>query len=367
MFKHLEQHNIYESSFKLWQKYYISISSYMNKILATAIFLITTTLVTADATITKEKKEVADHLQDISVTIRAEAGYQRSEGSGVLITRKVGDEQITFVWTAGHVIDHLRNVRTIVDEDGGSRKVVEFGEVQIVKELVEGGRRVGEIKMDAQVIKYSDYNDGEDLALLMVRAKDYGKASAKFYINDSDPIVPIGTSLFHVGSLLGQMGSNSMTSGIIAQVGRIHGKVEFDQTTVTAFPGSSGGGVYLQDGRYIGMLVRGAGENFNLIVPVRRMVRWAKEHDVMWAIDSNEKMPTMEYITSLPVERAGKKDDDSEKGDTPAEKSLKEKLFPFQLRVTDTRTGKQLYPSSPNQFLQPTPKGSYIPRIFNLK
>ena len=70
-----------------------------------------------------------------------------------------------------------------------------------------------------------------------------------------------------------------MTSGIISQVGRIHGKVEFDQTTVTAFPGSSGGGVYLQDGRYVGMIVRGAGEGFNLMVPVRRMVRWAEKHE----------------------------------------------------------------------------------------
>ena len=47
-----------------------------------------------------------------------------------------------------------------------------------------------------------------------------------------------------------------------------------------------GGGVYLQNGKYVGMIVRGAGEGFNLMVPlVRRMKAWAKKNDIMWAID----------------------------------------------------------------------------------
>ena len=81
-----------------------------------------------------------------------------------------------------------------------------------------------------------------------------------------------------------------MTRGIVSQVGRVlslgtgDGTV-FDQTTVTAFPGSSGGGVFLSErsgdkaGQYMGMLVRGAGETFNLIVPVRRMRSWAAKQD----------------------------------------------------------------------------------------
>ena len=282
----------------------------------------------------KERREVADHLQDISVTIRSENDYQKSEGSGVLITRKIGDEKVTFVWTCGHVIDNLRNVRNII-EDGTSKKIVEFDDVQIIKELVEGGRRVGEIKMDATVVKYSDPDDGEDLALLMVRARDYGRASAKFYLSKDEPIIPIGTQLFHVGSLLGQMGANSMTSGIISQVGRIHGKVEFDQTTVTAFPGSSGGGVYLQNGEYVGMIVRGAGEGFNLMVPVRRIERWAKKHDIMWALDPSLKSPAIEVIKSLPIESVSKRD-----GDNPVKKKTKKKMLPYLIRVTDLTTGE---------------------------
>ena len=251
--------------------------------------------------ISTERKNVAEYLQNISVTIRAENRYGQSEGSGVLITREIEGETVTFVWTCGHVIDTLRNVRTVIVK-GVPTKVVEFPDIQIIKELVENGRRVGEIKMDATVIKYSDADDGEDLALLMVRAKDYGKNTAVFYLSDTVPVVPIGTELFHVGSLLGQMGANSMTSGIVSQVGRTYGKVEFDQTTVTAFPGSSGGGVYLRNGTYVGMIVRGAGEGFNLMVPVRRMVRWAQEHDIMWALDSKVKTPSIKDIKNLPIE-----------------------------------------------------------------
>jgi len=273
------------------------------------------------------KKETAQHLQDISVTIKAEGDYRKSEGSGVLITRQIEGESVTFVWTAAHVVDILRNIRTVVDESGSSVKVIEFNDAQIVKELVEDGRRVGEMKMDAKVIKYSDYEHGHDLALLMVRAKNYGKAGAKFYLNEDEAIVPIGTQLFHVGSLLGQMGANSMTTGIVSQVGRVEGKVEFDQTTVTAFPGSSGGGVYLQSGTYVGMLVRGAGENFNLIVPIRRMKKWADENALLWALDPKAKMPTFEEIENLPVESSGLKVKKGGKG-----KSLFEKEFPFLIK-----------------------------------
>lgn len=276
----------------------------------------------------KERRKVSDYLQDISVTIRSQSSYSKSEGSGVLITRQIGDQKITFVWTCGHVVDNLREVRTVI-EDGSPKKIVEFDDVQIIKELVEEGRRVGEIKMDATVVKYSDADDGEDLALLMVRAKDYGKASAKFYLNKEDPIIPIGTPLFHVGSLLGQFGSNSMTSGIISQVGRIREKVEYDQTTVTAFPGSSGGGVYLQDGRYVGMIVRGAGEGFNLMVPVRRMKRWAEEHKIMWALDPSLETPSLKEIKSLPIETVAKEKEDGK------DKSTKELVeeFPFLIRI----------------------------------
>ena len=276
-----------------------------------------------------DRKKVAEHLQNISVTIKAEDDYQKSEGSGVLVVREIEGEKVTFVWTAAHVVDNLRSTREIVDGKGMTRKIVEFKDAQVVKELVERGRRVGEIKMDARVIKYSSADHGHDLALLMVRAKDYGKDTAEFYLDEKEKIIPIGTRLFHVGSLLGQMGANSMTTGIVSQVGRTMGKVEFDQTTVTAFPGSSGGGVFLQNGSYVGMLVRGAGENFNLIVPIRRIKDWAEKNKVLWAIDPAVALPSLDLIESYSIEDSRLKNKSTGVGDN------KEVIkYPFLIRVS---------------------------------
>lgn len=291
----------------------------------------------------KSRKEVADHLQNISVTIKAEARYSKSEGSGVLVNREIEGEKITFVWTAGHVIDNLRTIREVVDSKGNTRKLVEFSDARIVKELVEGGRRVGEIKMDASVIKYSDAENGHDLALLMVRARDYGKDSAKFLNKKGDEkIVPIGTRLYHVGSLLGQVGSNSMTTGIVSQVGRVLGDIargaEFDQTTVTAFPGSSGGGVFLENGEYVGMIVRGAGEGFNFMVPIRRMEKWAEENGILWALDASAESPTLDEIKKIPVE--GNADEKKTREHEESEESFSSPAYQFPFLIKTTSKNK---------------------------
>ncbi len=248
-----------------------------------------------------------EKLGGISVTVKS----KRGEGSGVLFTRKVGNDTVSYVWTAAHVVASQRKVREVIDpKSGGKRSLVEFEDSQIVQEMNQDGRTIGETKMAAQVIRYSDAEQGEDLAILRVRAKNFKPEaqSATFYLEDTIP--PIGTDLYHVGSLLGQVGANSLTAGIVSQTGRViefgANSVIFDQTTVTAFPGSSGGGVFLKsDGRYMGMLVRGAGEQFNLIVPVRRMREWAKKSGVEFALDANVPMPTEEELKKLPIEDAG--------------------------------------------------------------
>ena len=258
-----------------------------------------------------QNKALYQHLQDVSVTVKSFAG----EGSGVIVTREIKNsagknEKVNFVWTAAHVVDGLRSVRVVI-KDGKPTTVVEFKDAQIVKELVENGRRVGEIKMEAKVIKYSDADNGEDLALLMVRKKGFIDKTTTFHAADDS--VAIGTELYHVGSLLGQVGSNSMTRGILSQIGRVldlgtGDGVVFDQTSCPGFPGSSGGGVFLSErtkgheGHYVGMLVRGAGETFNLIVPVRRMRKYAKSNGVLWALDQNAPTPTYENLLKLPVE-----------------------------------------------------------------
>lgn len=238
-------------------------------------------------------------LQELSVTIKA----GQSQGSGTIFTR----DGVSYCWTAAHVVDGLRKVRHVI-VNGSDKTVVEFEDARIVQEFREAGRRIGEVNMDAEVIRFSDADNGEDLALLRIRKRGFSAKSVVFH--DDDAPLPLGTDLLHVGSLLGQVGANSLTQGIVSQIGRVvdvgaTGKV-FDQTTVTAFPGSSGGGVFLKsNGRYVGMLVRGAGEQFNLTVPIRRMRAWAKSAGVEWAIDKNVPMPSEDELKKLPVEDAG--------------------------------------------------------------
>ena len=252
----------------------------------------------------KADKDLAQHLQDISVTIVSKSsGYSRGgEGSGVIVTRAFpSGETVNFVWTAAHVIDNLRNTKEVIDpKTGTKRTVVEFDDAQIVKSLTEDGRSVGKVEFFAQVVRYSE---PEDLALLRLRKKNFVDATVEFYLEDKIP--GLGTPLLHVGSLLGQLGSNSMTTGIMSQHGRLIDKKVFDQTTVAAFPGSSGGGVFLTDGRMMGMVVSGAGETFNLTVPVRRMKKWAEAAKISWALDPNVEMISEEELKKLPVEDNG--------------------------------------------------------------
>jgi len=285
------------------------------------------TILIFHTSISHSQTKVAQHLQDISVTIKA----GNSEGSGVIISRDVlktkdskNSIRVNFVWTCAHLMDGLRSTRIVIDGEGKNKTVIEFKDAQVVKELVEDGRKVGELKMDAKVILYSDATDGEDLALLLIRKIGFVDQNTEFFLEDRN--VEIGEPLLHVGSLLGQAGANSMTNGIMSQVGRVlnigsgDGTV-FDQTTVTAFPGSSGGGVFMNDGRYVGMLVRGSGETFNFIVPVRRMIRWAKKRDIEWAIDTTKPVPTIEDIKMIEPEDA--------ELDHKAKGTIPKSLFPF--------------------------------------
>lgn len=246
-----------------------------------------------NVTVAQEKKDgqkqtfkVAQYLQDASVTVRA-GPYA---GSGVMV--QTVDGQV-WVWTAGHVIEPLRQTH-VTETDSGKRTKVEWKDAKIMrfhKDKGEG-RIVSSFTADAEVIRYSNSDHGHDLALLRLRDKDFKPdASAKFYLDKETP--EIGEDLYHCGSLLGPIGSNSLTSGIMSQHGRVFDGKIYDQTTATSFPGSSGGIVCLKsDGRYVGMLVMGAGEGFGLIVPVRRMSKWAKEQGVEFAMNPEVPVPS---------------------------------------------------------------------------
>jgi hypothetical protein len=273
---------------------------YVLSFLATFLMLLATTAFAG----------VPDDLQAVSVTIKSGT----SQGSGTLVTRKVGDDTLTFVWTAGHVVDNLRTTRTVISPTGSPKILVEYKDAEIVQERQQDGRAVGEVKYTCKVVKVSDAGYGEDLALLMVRCKNaYPVTVTAKFQQEINYIPPIGVELSHCGSLLGQFGANSYTTGVLSQTGRMlamkgaNVKV-FDQVTAVAFPGSSGGGMFLKaDGVYVGMLTQGVSQlqGFNFIVPVRRIHTWSKDAKIEWAINPAVEMPTLKELEAIPVEDAG--------------------------------------------------------------
>ena len=52
------------------------------------------------------------------------------------------------------------------------------------------------------------------------------------------------------------------------------------------------------------MLVSGAGEGFNLIVPIRRMQKWCQDVNLLWAIDESIPCPSLEEIKTIQSEDA---------------------------------------------------------------
>lgn len=269
------------------------------------------------------ERYVPEYLNKISVTVRAEAGYSKAEGSGTLFVRKVDGKDVTFCWSAGHVVDHMRRVEeTIVD--GKPVKRITFENPKLVRELRNAdGRRTGEVVVDAKVIRYSPAQK-RDLVLLLVMSEDFkAEASVEFYPKDGK-LPRIGSHLNHTGSFLGQQGASSYSDGVLSAHGRILFKVPFMQTTAPAYPGSSGGVVANDKGQYIGCLVRGAGSDYNLCVPVASMWRWSKANGVEWAMDP--KLPiTMKQIEALPIEGPA---EGGGKGDG------KHKDYPFMIKVT---------------------------------
>jgi S1-C subfamily serine protease len=281
-------------------------------------------------TLDAAERYVPEYLNAISCTVRAEAGYQRAEGSGTLFVRDMNGTATWFALTAGHVVEHLRKIEeTIVD--GKPSKTVTFENPKLVRELRNrDGRRTGEVVVDAKVLRYSPA-DKHDLCLMIVLSEDFkAAASAEFYPKDGK-LPRIGSHLNHCGSFLGGDGANSYSDGVISSHGRILFKMPFMQTTAPAYPGSSGGIVADDKGRYIGMLVRGAGSDYNLCVPIARMHNWAQKSGIAWALSSSLKAPSMAELEKLPVEGP------AESGGSG---SGTHKDYPFQIRRMDLREAK---------------------------
>lgn len=193
---------------------------------------------------------VFERLQNAAVTIQS----PDSEGSGVIVRK--GD--VSYVLICGHVVEGARHDGT-------------FDPVMVIDTFLDERGTLCRNTARAVIVRYSE---AEDLALLRIEKLNFSPATTLFYLETNTP--PVGTDLIHVGSLQGEEGADSAVTGIIAALGRERKGKIYDQTSVPAYPGSSGGGIHLTDGRYVGMIALGTGPGYNLMIPIRRIHAWAK-------------------------------------------------------------------------------------------
>lgn len=227
-------------------------------------------------------------------------------GSGVVFKNK----EASFVWTAAHVLADLQDVQTVINPRTGLGKIeIHYRDVLLVQPVFQNGRQVGETHRLASILRFSDRRrGGEDLALLGVYQKGFGTRSVSFL---GASVVPApGEPLWHVGSMMGRVGANSLTEGVFSNAGRLeHNGTDnpkvFDQVTVPAIGGSSGGGVFLKkNGECIGLLTQGLGrgvETVNLVVPARRIRQFAERTRCEWAIDAKVPLPSETELREWPV------------------------------------------------------------------
>jgi S1-C subfamily serine protease len=248
-------------------------------------------------------EDVGPYLQSISVNIQA--GSSQGSGTIVLVPRE-GKDQTAFVITAQHVVDGLRQVKTVI-KDGKERKVVRYNDASVVQEVPnpDASRIVGDTSLDAKVICV---DEARDIAILQIRAKGKFTKSAKFC---TKKVLPVATEILHCGAPGGKDtgGSASVTSGIISRTGvRIQefGGSEngiFDQVDCPGMPGSSGGMVCKRDtGEWSGMITLGlrSGDNFHWMVPIRSVRDFADEAGLEWLFKPDGKVP--DNLDEIPLE-----------------------------------------------------------------
>ncbi len=249
-----------------------------------------------------EAEKIGAHLQNVSVTIKKS---NRDRGSGTIITRLVDGRKVNFVLTAHHVIADLRQTKVIVTPDGDKKTTVSYKLAEILQEWIddETGERVGETKVFAEVISV---DAAKDIALLRVKAKGWRDCSIEFYLGDRIPSG--GAPCIHTGSPGGQeIGAASVLRGNIARVGcrmEEFSREPFDQINCAGLPGSSGGMVTDEQGKWIGMVtlgLRGGSDNFHWMVPVRIVKKWAQEAGVEWLLDPKGKT-SKEALKKIPLE-----------------------------------------------------------------
>ncbi len=271
----------------------------MRKLFGVAVLSFLAVIVAAFVGLTPNHIAQVEELGKGSVTILAGSG---AAGSGVVYR----NGSHSFVWTDAHVVSGTR----VEESHVGKGKVLSYKDVAVMRHVVANGRTVGEDKRFAKIIRYDDVHD---VAVLYVYEPNYGTTVRFAY-----DVPSVGEPIWHIGSFKGPLGHNSLSAGHVAYVGRLRrdgwsdslGRpLVFDQISMVAHQGSSGGGVFSKDGglclglvtEFITVDSTGFPHGALCINPARRMREWAKGANVSYAIDNSLPVPPIEDVFAGPI------------------------------------------------------------------
>ena len=192
------------------------------------------------------KKEVLDQIRSVSVSIEWNG---QCHGSGTIFD-KDGE---TWCVTANHVVTAAQGRQLRVSQYRSQNRA---------------------ISVNAEIVR-RDKNS--DLALLKLGKGIFGPG-ARLYKEccraEGKP-PDLDTPIVHCGSMAGL--HHTITRGYLVGLDREmkgvleNGPALADQADFTGYYGSSGGGVFLTDGQFIGMVYAGIPQRIVFFVPIRRM------------------------------------------------------------------------------------------------
>jgi S1-C subfamily serine protease len=204
-----------------------------------------------------------------------------------------------FVWTAGHVVKSCETIRKVVDPlTGKSRWEVSYDDCKVVQSIQEGGRKVGETFRFAEILRFSDIDEGMDIALLKTRSR---LTSVGVKISRERAVV--GDRIQHIGSPSGRSFEYSFLSGAVSGVNRPrHGLKHaegkpvpsyYDQYDLAIAGGCSGGPAFCpKTGEVVGLVTAQHSENPSIAfsIPAWAIRKFAREHGCLFAVDASEKV-----------------------------------------------------------------------------
>lgn len=221
--------------------------------------------------------ELPPHLHYLRyATVRIKTGA--TEGSGIVV-RQEGKRAL--ILTIGYVVEGCRTLVLVRDQKGREKPMPRFDPTQVFFHTESGE----ECKSEAKILRYAGF---EKPALLLAPC---GKHVQPITWGDE------GIRVVHVGALGGQL---------LTTVGRIPPRTEvdgllYDQYPTMGTPGGGGGGIFLENGKCLGLLSRG-GPSLTLALPTTAIRQWAKEKGVAWAIDPSIPVPSEAELNKIPIE-----------------------------------------------------------------